>query len=183
MKVTAKSFPLPLIETKAEVIEQGAVGIKTLPVGSEYSDKLRREVQHLPEFHLLFLKLLFRLLTLFNVDTGAVPSCYVPPLIFKGTSADQKASIRTIVPQHPHFDLMGRPTEEFFIFFDEIPFTIIGMNKINSRWGEQLIDVDTEILERYAIGVEWLSIRPKYKDLCWRKVQNLPKLHFLCLKL
>src|SRR5579859_6500575 len=183
MKDTAKPFLPPLIKTKSEVIERRAVGIKTFPVGSEYNDKLRREVQHLPELHFLCLKLLFRLLAIFNVDTGSVPSCYVPPLIFKRISADQKAAIRTVVPQQPRFDLMGRPAEKFFIFFDEIPFTIIWMNKINSRWGEQLIGIDTEILDRYAIGVDWVSIRPKHKDLLWHEDKNLPDLHFLCLKL
>jgi len=37
----------PLFKTKADVIEPNAVGIKTFATRSEYSNLLRRKVQHL----------------------------------------------------------------------------------------------------------------------------------------
>src|SRR5437879_11655347 len=73
MKVTSRASLPPLIKTKAEVIERDAVGIKTFAVGSEYPNKLRRKVQHLPELHFLCLKLLFRLLALFNIEINSYP--------------------------------------------------------------------------------------------------------------
>src|SRR6201993_852509 len=173
----------PLIKSSAKVIERGAINVKTFEIGAEHPRELRGMVQNLSELHFLRLKLLFRLLAIFNVDTGAVPSTYVALFVLKRIVAEQKAPIRTVVPKQPRFDLMWHPVDKSFSFFEEIPFTIIRMNKTNSRWGEQLIDVDTEILERYAISVEWVSIRLKYKDLCWREVENLPEFCFLSLKL
>src|SRR5260370_25728465 len=41
----------PLFKTKADVIERNAVGIKTFAAGSEYSNKLRNEVDYLTELH------------------------------------------------------------------------------------------------------------------------------------
>src|ERR1700745_3229860 len=41
----------PLIQTHANVIERGAIGIDWGSVRSKYSEVLRREVQHLPELH------------------------------------------------------------------------------------------------------------------------------------
>lgn len=39
----------PLIQAKAAIIERGSVGIDTFMIGPEYDNKLRREVQHLPQ--------------------------------------------------------------------------------------------------------------------------------------
>src|SRR6202043_3251596 len=55
MNERAPSFSLPpRIKTKAGVVERNAIGIQTFAVGSVYGNKLRREVQHLPEFCFLF---------------------------------------------------------------------------------------------------------------------------------
>ena len=60
---------------------------------------------------------------------------------------------------------MGRPLEKSRLSFAQKVFTIIWMNEINSRLGSPLVDVDTEIIERYAIRVEWTSIRSKYTEV------------------
>src|SRR5258708_19121089 len=49
MNFSAKASLPPLIQTHAKVIERDAIGIKTLAVAAVHSDKLGREVQHLPE--------------------------------------------------------------------------------------------------------------------------------------
>src|SRR4051794_9480502 len=64
-------FLLPLFETKSDIIERNAVGIKTFTIGSQYGNLLRREVQHLPELHFLFPDLFLRRLALSDVDHGA----------------------------------------------------------------------------------------------------------------
>ena len=42
----------PLFKTEAKVIKCDAVDMEALTVGSVYTNKLRREVQHLPELRL-----------------------------------------------------------------------------------------------------------------------------------
>ncbi len=53
----------PLIKAKATILERGSVGIETVMTGPEYHNKLRDEVQQLPNFHFPLLKPLFRLLS------------------------------------------------------------------------------------------------------------------------
>src|ERR1700693_1727552 len=50
-ELTAIRSLLPFFKANAEVIEHDAVGIKTFAVRSKYCNKLRCEVQHLPELH------------------------------------------------------------------------------------------------------------------------------------
>src|SRR5258705_11970996 len=50
-KRTGMSGLQPLLKTEAQVIKCDAVDIKTFAVGSEDSNELWREVQHLPELH------------------------------------------------------------------------------------------------------------------------------------
>ncbi len=42
-----------------------------------------------------------------------------------------------------------------------------------------MVSVDTEILLRALIGVDWACIRPEYKDVMRYEVQQLPKFRFL----
>src|SRR5271163_3469125 len=97
----------PFIKTKAEVIKRGAAGIKTFLVGSEYKDKLRREVQHLPELHFLCQKLLFRLLALFNIEIHSYPiqqSSVAGPERF---GAAQKPAVTSFSATNPLTELTG----------------------------------------------------------------------------
>src|SRR5580704_16077039 len=57
----------PLFKTKADVIEHYAVGIKTFASRSEYSNKLRNEVDYLTEFRFLPADFVFRQLAVSNV--------------------------------------------------------------------------------------------------------------------
>ena len=50
---------------------------------------------------------------------------------------------------------------------------------MQSHFASPSVEVDTEILERCAIGIQWASIRPKNTDLLRREIQHLPELHFL----
>src|SRR5258706_5885682 len=61
----------PLFKTKADVIEHNAVGIKTFATRSEYRNKLRNEVQNLPELHFTSAPFLLRLFMFSDVDHGA----------------------------------------------------------------------------------------------------------------
>jgi hypothetical protein len=60
---------------------------------------------------------------------------------------------------------MGSPIEEPRLSFTEKALTIIWMNEINSRLGSPLVDVDTKVIKRYTISVEWISVRPKNTDM------------------
>ena len=72
---------------------------------------------------------------------------------------------------------MGLSLEKSVLSFAEKVFTVIGMNKIESRpFDAPLANGDAEILERCVIGIKWISIRRKYIDVLRREVQNLPKL-------
>src|SRR4029077_15575057 len=64
-------FLPPLFKVKAEVIERDAVGIETFAVRSEYRNKLRCEVQHLPELRFTSAQLLLCTFTLSDVDHSA----------------------------------------------------------------------------------------------------------------
>src|SRR5271168_3835205 len=58
----------PLFKTKADVIERNAVGMETFATRSEYSNKLRREIQHLPELCFTSAQFLLCTFTLRDVD-------------------------------------------------------------------------------------------------------------------
>src|SRR5216683_5490712 len=62
---------LPLFETKTEVIEQDTVGVKAFTVRSVYRNKLRRELQNLPELHFTSAQFLLCSFTLSDVDHSA----------------------------------------------------------------------------------------------------------------
>src|SRR6266568_2142134 len=62
---------LPLFKSKTDVVERNAVGIETLAVGSVYRNKLRRQVQNLPQLCLLLPHLFFGSLALGDVDDSA----------------------------------------------------------------------------------------------------------------
>src|SRR3984957_3938402 len=57
----------PLFKTKADVFEPNAVGIETFATRSEYSNKLRNEVDYLTELRFLLADLVFRQLAVSNV--------------------------------------------------------------------------------------------------------------------
>src|SRR5258707_1515472 len=61
----------PLFKTKAQVIKCDAVDIKTFAVGSEDSNELWREVQHLPELHFTSTQFFLCSFTLSDVDHSA----------------------------------------------------------------------------------------------------------------
>jgi hypothetical protein len=61
----------PLFKIKAYVIEQDAVSIKTFVTGSEYTNVLRREVQHLLELDFISAPFLLCSFTLTDVDHRA----------------------------------------------------------------------------------------------------------------
>src|SRR5713101_5583945 len=61
----------PLFKTKADVIEPNAVGIKTFATRSEYGNKLRNEVQNLPELHFTSAQFLLCAFTFSDVDHSA----------------------------------------------------------------------------------------------------------------
>src|SRR5713226_9263536 len=63
----------PLFKAKADVIERNAVGIKTFATRSEYSNKLRNEVDYLTELCFLFPDLSFCRLAIFNVRKQGIP--------------------------------------------------------------------------------------------------------------
>src|SRR5580658_3446211 len=72
MKGRAKSRSLlPLVETKTEVIQHGAVGIKAFADRSVYSNELRGEIQHLPELRLTSAQFFLCSITLRDVDYSA----------------------------------------------------------------------------------------------------------------
>src|SRR5260221_1286295 len=61
----------PLFKTEAQVIKCDAVDIKTFAVGSEDSNELWREVQHLPELHFTSAQFFLCSFTLSDVDHSA----------------------------------------------------------------------------------------------------------------
>src|SRR5258706_3163237 len=86
----------PLFKTKADVIEPNAVGIKTFATRSEYSNKLRNEVQNLPEFCLLFADFVFCPFAIFDVGRDPIPLDDVSIFISEGHSAVQLPAILPI---------------------------------------------------------------------------------------
>src|ERR1700722_1942881 len=83
----------PLIKTKADVIERDAIGIQTFAVGPVYRNKLRREVQHLPEFFLTFPKRLDQFLLPGNIHSRAHESPESPFLSRENAHATDASSL------------------------------------------------------------------------------------------
>src|SRR5258707_11657813 len=71
MNFSGKAPLPPFIETDAKVIEPNSVHMELLAVGTENRDKLRREVQHLPELHFISAQFLLCSFTLSDVDHRA----------------------------------------------------------------------------------------------------------------
>src|SRR6266404_7835782 len=85
-----------------------------------------------------------------------------------------------VVPHQPNFEFIRCALQKSVLPLALKVFTVIRMNEIDSRAGSPLVESDTEILERYVIGVKWRSIRPrKYADVLRREFQNLSKLCLL----
>ena len=70
-ELTAIRTLSPFFKANAEVIEHDAVGIKTFAVRSKYCNKLRCEVQNLPELRFTSAQFLLCSFTLSDVDHSA----------------------------------------------------------------------------------------------------------------
>src|SRR6266481_10070797 len=86
----------PLLKSKAEVIERDAVYKETFAVGTEYTNKLWREVDYLTELRFLLADLVFRPLAIFDVSRDSIPLDDVSIFISEGHSAVQLPAILPI---------------------------------------------------------------------------------------
>src|SRR5713101_1588581 len=66
-----------------------AVDIERFAIGSVYPNKLRREVQHLPELCFLFADFVFGPLAIFNVGEDAIPFDDVASVVSQGDATLQ----------------------------------------------------------------------------------------------
>src|SRR5260370_29111823 len=101
----------PFLKSKAEVIEQDAVGVKTFVTGSEYSDKLWREVDYLTELCTLFPDLSFRRFALVNIEARSIPLDDVAVRIAKWHFAVEHPAVFSIGSADARFvfeDFSGR---------------------------------------------------------------------------
>ena len=74
---------------------------------------------------------------------------------------------------------MWRAFEKLALSLAEKLFAILWMKEtISGGFGSPSVHVDTQILERHAIGMEWGSIRRKDSEVLRHEVQHLPELHF-----
>jgi hypothetical protein len=75
---------------------------------------------------------------------------------------------------------MWRAFEKLALSLTEKLFAILWMKEtISGGFGSPSVHVDTQILERHAIGIEWGSIRRKDSEVLRHEVQHLPELHFV----
>src|SRR5258705_9664183 len=70
MSRSRKALAPPFVETDAEVIESGAVCIEAFTVRPVHRNKLRNEVDHLPELHFTSAQFLLCSFTFSDVDHG-----------------------------------------------------------------------------------------------------------------
>src|SRR6266849_1129500 len=74
---------------------------------------------------------------------------------------------------------MWRAFEKLALSLAEKLFAILWMKEtISGGFGSPSVHVDTQILERHAIGIEWGSIRRKDSEVLRHEVQHLPELCF-----
>src|SRR5260370_7138289 len=74
---------------------------------------------------------------------------------------------------------MWRAFEKLALSLAEKLFAILWMKEtISGGLGSPSVHVDTQILERHAIGMEWSSIRRKDSEVLRHEVQHLPELRF-----
>src|SRR5258708_18011975 len=74
---------------------------------------------------------------------------------------------------------MWRSFENLALSLAEKLFAIVWMKEtISGGFGSPSVHVDTQILERHAIGIEWGSIRRKDSEVLRHEVEHLPELHF-----
>jgi hypothetical protein len=74
---------------------------------------------------------------------------------------------------------MWRAFEKLALSLAEKFFAILWMKEtISGGFGSPSVHVDTQILERHAIGIEWGSVRRKDSEVLRHEVQHLPELHF-----
>ena len=70
MSTFPKALVPPIVETDAEVIERGAVCIEAFTVRAVYRNKLRNEVDYLPELYFASAPFLLCSFTLSDIDHG-----------------------------------------------------------------------------------------------------------------
>src|SRR6266478_2737896 len=78
MKQPVQISALPLLKSKAEIIERSLVDIMVAAIGPQFDDVLRREVQDMPELSFALADFLFRLLALGDVCRAAHEFRHIP---------------------------------------------------------------------------------------------------------
>src|SRR5580658_7851316 len=101
MKSVAKlKSPPPLFETRTEVIEHDAVGVKTFTIRAVHRNKLRRQVQNLLELHFLLPNLVLGRLAFsdvcYSADKLTVSRCILNRVgdrmdVFNSSASQQQA--------------------------------------------------------------------------------------------
>jgi hypothetical protein len=130
--------------------------------------------------HVFAAKPVFSLLSILDVRRGSIPTRNLSLFIAQWVKASQEPTITSVALARAHLQLESRATSESTIKLTVDSFRFIRMsdpNAINSL--PPLFKSKAAVIEEDAVGVKWFTVRPVYRNMLRRKVQNLPKVCFL----
>src|SRR6266403_1198195 len=125
-------------------------------------------------------KPVFRLLAVFDVRPGDIPTRNLSLFVAQWVKTSQEPAITSIAFAHPQLQFVSRARRRSTIRNGNESLHIIRMNVIaNPTSLPPLIQTHTKVIERGAIGVKTFETGSEYHDMLRRQVQNLPELHLI----
>jgi hypothetical protein len=150
----------PLFKTKADVIEPNAVGIKTFATRSEYSNKLRNEVDYLTELGLLFADLVFRPLAIFDVGDDAILFDDVAGFFSQRHAPHRVPAVFSICSTDGSFVLEVFSTHEAGPPLSDDPIDVLKVNESRPLRPGYVVKRGAQVVQPRPIEVFDAAVRP-----------------------
>jgi hypothetical protein len=154
--------------------------------GSDDLLKHRRFVDFFPQGHVFQTEPVFRLLTIFDIRSGDVPTRDLPFFAVQWVVPGQELAIASITLAQPHLQLECCAMRDSASRISGYPLPVIGMNEFGVVAGNRALEFlpplpksQSKVFEQNAIGVKPFAVRSEHGNKLRREVQNLPKARLL----
>src|SRR6266403_5983120 len=128
----------------------------------------------------------FRLLAIFDVGSGHIPTRNLSLLVVQWVVTEKKPAITSITFAQSHFQLVSSTTGESTIRIPADPLPVIRMNELTPTGRYRAIESlppllksKAEVIEPDAVYKETFAVGTEYTNKLWREVDYLTELCFL----